>query len=309
MKKPLDNFNACDDFFVLVVKAHILVAAMKTLGMNDVNATPSSPLFPDIENEWMEPAEHRRKVLEQMSMTVVNQFVDFQFNCPDDCPDDSFNSPDNSFDDSSTDDGVLLYAKRLLALGCFYLEYSDGIREGDGDRVLRCWRYMLPMFQSSGRKNYALESLNLLFQHDFSLSPRQAAELVWSRFVNVRGLPGKNIPNDLHMEHLNRLVKTSLKGLGANKTEKAISTIGKVLGVIQPVLQSFDTENQVVHDSGVHRMACVKRDMAMLLKELKTVFSETPGRQHVTFKKPRDPLHHKTIDELKKYITDHIKLH
>ena len=29
VKKPLDNFNACDDFFVLVVKCHILTAAME----------------------------------------------------------------------------------------------------------------------------------------------------------------------------------------------------------------------------------------------------------------------------------------
>ncbi len=48
-----------------------------------------------------------------------------------------------------------------------------------------------------------------------------------------------NIPNDLHMEHLNWLVKTSLKGLGANKTEKAISTAGEVLGVVGPILETF----------------------------------------------------------------------
>ena len=148
---------------------------------------------------------------------------------------------------------------------------------------------MLPMFHSSGGKNYALESLNLLFEHDFSLSPRQAAELVWSRFIYVHALPGKNIPNVLHMEHLNRLVKTSLQGLGANKIEKVISKIGKVLGVIGPVLENFDEENKVSSDSGSHRTASIHNDMAILLQELKTVFSETPGRQHVSFKKPRDP--------------------
>ncbi len=93
------------------------------------------------------------------------------------------------------------------------------------------------MFHSSRRNNYALESLDLWLQHDFSLSPRLAAELIWGRFVNVQGLPGRNIPNDLHMEHLNRLLKTSLQGLGANKTEKAIIKSSKVLGVIDPVWQ------------------------------------------------------------------------
>ena len=82
------------------------------------------------------------------------------------------------------------------------------------------------------------------------------------------------------MEHLNRLVKTFLQGLGANKIEKVISSIGKVLGVIGPVLEKFDEENKVSSDSGSHRTASIHNDMAILLKELKTVFSETPGRQH-----------------------------
>ena len=69
---------------------------------------------------------------------------------------------------------------------------------------------MLPLFISSGRKNYAIEALNLLVQHDFSLPPHQAAELIWGRFINTTGLPGRNIPNDLHMEHLNRSVKTAI---------------------------------------------------------------------------------------------------
>ena len=84
------------------------------------------------------------------------------------------------------------------------------------------------MFFSSGR-NYALESLKFLLQHDLTLSPRQSDELLWSRFIYFHGLPGHNIPNDLHMEHLNRLIKTSLKGLGANKTPKAIFTAGRYL--------------------------------------------------------------------------------
>ena len=115
-----------------------------------------------------------------------------------------------------------LHARHLLALGCFYLEFSHAICEGDGDRVLRCWRYMLPMFISSGRKNYAIEALNLLVQHDFSLLPRQAAELIWGRFINTTGLPGRNIPNDLHMEHLNRSVKTAFKILVQIKRRQEI---------------------------------------------------------------------------------------
>ena len=37
------------------------------------------------------------------------------------------------------------------------------------------------------------------------------------------GFPGKNIPNDLHIEHL-CLIKTALQGLEVNKIEKDITS-------------------------------------------------------------------------------------
>ena len=66
------------------------------------------------------------------------------------------------------------------------------------------------------------------------------------------------------MEHLNRLVKTSLKVMGANKTEKANPTISKALGVIGPALETFDEENKVSRDSGSHRTASIHNDKAIL---------------------------------------------
>ena len=64
-------------------------------------------------------------------------------------------------------------------------EFCDAIREGDGERVLRCWRYLLPVFKSSGRKNYSIEVLNMLCQFQYELTPRHAQELIWSRFVST----------------------------------------------------------------------------------------------------------------------------
>ncbi len=29
------------------------------------------------------------------------------------------------------------------------MEFKDAIREGDGERVLRCWKYMIPIFSAS----------------------------------------------------------------------------------------------------------------------------------------------------------------
>ena len=40
-------------------------------------------------------------------------------------------------------DSVQEYAKETLSLGLLLLEFNDGIREGDGNRVLRSWKYFL----------------------------------------------------------------------------------------------------------------------------------------------------------------------
>ena len=53
--------------------------------------------------------------------------------------------------------------------------FSDAIKEADGERVLRCWRYLLLIYKGSWRTNYSIEALNLLCQHPFYLTPRQSS--------------------------------------------------------------------------------------------------------------------------------------
>ena len=55
----------------------------------------------------------------------------------------SYNNINSSLRESTEGDRVREYAVQLLRLGCFYQEYSDAIREGDGGRVLHCWKYMI----------------------------------------------------------------------------------------------------------------------------------------------------------------------
>ena len=135
----------------------------------------------------------------------------------------------------------------------------------------------------------------MLYQQSYALSPRLSAELLWSRFINVHGRPGENIPADLHMEHLNRLVKEAIKNLGSNKTEHAIMRIGRAIGTLAPVLQQFDQENQVRSVSGAHQRASYDKDRNIIVCELlkSEVFITTPGRKHNSFPNPAHVLHTK----------------
>ena len=65
----------------------------------------------------------------------------------------------------------------------------------------------------------------MLSQYHLTLSPRLAEQLKWSRFINTHGSAGHNISCDLHMEHLNKLAKVAVDGLGVNKSEKAITRV------------------------------------------------------------------------------------
>lgn len=195
------------------------------------------------------------------------------------------------------------YATQIISIGCFYLEFSDAIR-GDGERVLTCWRYLIPIFRSSGRKNYSLEVLNMLYQHDFLLTPRQSAELLWSHFINTTGLKGHNILADLHMEHLNRLCKSAIHGLGA---DSSIGRVAKALDTLSPALSNFDNDNNVSDDGSIHKRPVREKDADMIVKQLQKSknLSVVSKRTHATFKNVRNILHHHERSKLTDWIKEH----
>ena len=190
--------------------------------------------------------------------------------------------------DSTTtvmDDGILEYGKEVLSLGMLYLEFRDAIKEGDGLRVLRCWKYLLLLFKASQRKNYSLEAFNLLCQFYNYLPPTMAQQLLYSRFVNVHGREGCNIPCDLHMEHLNRTVKESMQHLGANKTEQAIVRASKCSHLLNALLSNFDHTSGVHAPSGSHSRPSDKADLERMITVLcdSKVFSAIGKRAHKCF--------------------------
>ena len=133
-------------------------------------------------------------------------------------------------------DGVYEYARETLSLTLLHAEFQDAIREGDGERVLRVWKFLLPLFKVSNKVNYSIEAFNVLAQYFILLSPRLAEQLLWSRFINTHGRPGQNIPCDLHLEHLNQALKTAICILGARVIPHAVERAGKCIGEVVTLL-------------------------------------------------------------------------
>lgn len=149
-------------------------------------------------------------------------------------------------------DGKFAYACDLLSNGLLLMELVDAVREGDGKRSIRVWRYMLLIFKATKCKNYAIEGFILLLQYMYLFSPRMASQLEWNRTVNVHGRGGKNISADLFREHLNRECKDILSGMYSNVKEPSVLRVSHALQPLRCAMLAFDQHNGVPIDSGVH---------------------------------------------------------
>ena len=104
-------------------------------------------------------------------------------------------------------DKVFLYALQVLNLGLLWHGFNDSIREGDGDRIMTYYKFILNVFKAGRCFNYSKEVVILLTQYYCLFSERQAAQLKWSRCINTKGYRGCNVPCNLHLGHLNCRLK------------------------------------------------------------------------------------------------------
>ena len=101
-----------------------------------------------------------------------------------------------------------------LALGVLLRNFDDAVKDGDGVRILRCWKIAMLIFRAHHHNKYALASFYLQAATQAILTPCQAHSLTWNRTVsNHGGKKTRNISLDLQLEHLNNFTKGLLKHL------------------------------------------------------------------------------------------------
>ena len=239
--------NACCDSLFKVLKGHYIATACKLLGITKPTQTP-----PDLQVRGMCSnakmkyiATLARKVVEDS--TVISESLLFkQF--------------------LKTTDGVFCHH---ASLG---LEFKDAWMEGDGERMCRCWKLFMLHFQSNGRTKYAWEALRQQFQL-VTLPPSLAFRLKWSRFVNVHGGKGKNIPCDLFNEHKNKLFKETRAARSVTRLDE--------------ITRQYDKESGVPIQTRMHSRKDDEHDVHTVCSTLLTakVLDLIPGRDHTYFPK------------------------
>ena len=123
VKEPSRSVAPCEEFFLLVVEAHILAAAMQMFRMESLDDTPSEEFFP---NESLQRnSVQRRRTLSDALYKLSNQFVDLKLLFKDDLSTETHQMLDT----------VNEYAKEVLSL---LMEFNDSVWESDGRRILRC---------------------------------------------------------------------------------------------------------------------------------------------------------------------------
>ena len=164
-----------------------------------------------------------------------------------------------------------------------HAEFEDAIKEGDGPRVITCWKFFLLIFKASNRTKYALEAATLLISLQV-LPERIQQQMIWSHFVNPRGLTAWNKACDLRMEHLNRTAKDAL-GQHSHLHPKCEERVGKCVGLFQNARKQFDTTTGVHHSTGKHVRASAATDLHKIIKQLveSKVFRKMSNRCHASF--------------------------
>ena len=189
----------------------------------------------------------------------------------------------------SEDDGddMLAYQRALLDYGMVILNFWDAISEGDGERVIRCWKFFLMYLKHQGGSatKYSLEALYLMFQIHALLSPQSAHRLIWNRFIKNKPGMGGNIPLDLQLEFYNKSVKEAIKKLGPSASRESLDRICHSLGITTERMHNFDSNLLVFKRFGKHVRKSTKGDLGNIVKELVSnkAFIFTPGRRYRFF--------------------------
>lgn len=162
--------------------------------------------------------------------------------------------PDPTDQNPEPKDDVFDYHCGFMNMSLLLRNFMDAIKEGDGERIIRCIKMFLLHFKvdGGGSTKYALEALYHLFQLFALLSPREAERMKWNRTVNNHGRPGCKVAMDLALEHDNHLLKDMIRGLGANISEANVRRICRAFFIIKAFLEHLDLEMSVKKISGEH---------------------------------------------------------
>jgi hypothetical protein len=329
---PLDKYDEVKEFVNIQLDALIVSATMEHLGAGDLDDV----VVPDhvkcaalpVQRDWL----HRivLEVIDKCVLTTVQTSIEeLQYSskkkiyiCAQ-C-DKAFHyvgarklhmkkmhniTTPTTPEDSSDEDGVFNYGSVFLQLALLLRDAHDAVAEGDGERIIRVWKFLMPVFKAHGSTKYAYAALNLQAQLKGLLSPRKAHQLMWNRTVNNKGGIGKRVSRDFRLEQINKVLKNELRGVGMmNLTDDAGVRVGKAIGKIEQLINGINVDLGVTKPTGHHTKRKATEDFPRLfgaIHKTAKIFKIQPGRQYEAFPQFQRHIFGKLkTPEIHKWISD-----
>ena len=178
-------------------------------------------------------------------------------------------------------DDIHNYCTARLNLGLLVRNADDAVKEGDGERILNCWKFFLLYFKAFGHHKYAYASFLQQAKVKAILTEAQSEQLVWNRTVNKKGGKGRNISCDIRLEQINCLTKELLHNLGVNLNEGTALRESQAIGFLERILQSVNEDMHISLGTGSHKVKSKEADMQHLVNNLlsKKIFQIINGRR------------------------------
>ena len=194
-------------------------------------------------------------------------------------------SSEKELDAASVSDKIYAYTKHALTVGLLRLNHNDAIALGDGKRIMLVNLYLCMLYKHNSCPKYAFGILETICQSKILLSERMAHRLIWNRVVNHRGDQDTNHPNDLDMEHCNKIFKDQAHSFRGVFTEKTVARVSRSALSAHRVVKNFDRETDTRTASGKHTITDTTSDVQMIVDQLmqQQVYIERQGRKHNSF--------------------------
>lgn len=206
-KDAVSSYSAVKEFFNLHLDSYIIAASMKYFDMKSMDDVVLPQHIVD------QPTYIQRERLHEKVADIIDKFVMLGKDLPVSQLQCRFQDCHESFTLSSAqirheevfhgfvhgetqpssgdEDHIFNYGCTTLQLGLLLRNADDSVKEGDGARIFRIWKFLMPLYKQHKHNKYALAALHLQASVYSLLDAELAHELLWNRTVNYVGGKGE----------------------------------------------------------------------------------------------------------------------
>ena len=320
--KPTECFYAFEELLDKYLKALTLAAALDYFGMADATANPSQNVQEPIVDEATYITGAMGKMVDNYAIQHEpdGMSIDKALQCPE-CTKKAYKTkrglknhimnkhPESPHAQEVQHSQATIGDYCRTAMGMILLahDFSDARKCGDGERILRLYKFFILHFRAAGKFKYAYASLRLQAQIQCLLTERMAHVLTWNRFVNNRGRPDSNVEVDRENEHRNRAIKQETRSFYGKLSDKSIKRVGEAAQSLEQILLQADKAANVKSSSGKHKKVDTSGDVLALTDVFnkERVFQSGQDRRlHALPDYQKDPFSHLDLAETHKWMMD-----